>query len=84
MFSAKKISAVSSPPCSRTTAPNSPIPSPSKFRQTAQEVRTQVFYTRPYTATDKAHVERNHEYIRRIVFKGESFDFSHPRSMSIL
>jgi IS30 family transposase len=36
--------------------------------------RTRVFYTRPYTATDKPLVERNHEYIRRIVFKGESFD----------
>ena len=36
--------------------------------------RTRVFYTRPYTATDKAHVERNHEYVRRVVFKGESFD----------
>ena len=36
--------------------------------------RTSVFYTRPYKATDKAHVERNHEYIRRIIFKGESFD----------
>ena len=36
--------------------------------------RTRVSCTRPYTATDKAHVERNHEYIRRIVFKGESFD----------
>ncbi len=33
-----------------------------------------MFYTRPYTATDKPLVERNHEYIRRIVFKGESFD----------
>ena len=30
--------------------------------------------TRPYTATDKAHVERNHEYVRRVAFKGESFD----------
>ncbi len=36
--------------------------------------RTKVFYTRPYTATDKSHVERNHEYIRRVVLKGESFD----------
>ena len=36
--------------------------------------RTRVFYTRPYTATDKAHVERNHEYVRRVAFKGESFD----------
>ena len=36
--------------------------------------RTRMFYTRPYTATDKAHAERNHEYIRRVVLKGESFD----------
>lgn len=36
--------------------------------------RTSVFYARPYRATDKAQVERNHEYIRRVVFKGESFD----------
>ena len=36
--------------------------------------RTRVFYTRPYTATDKAHAGRNHEYIRRVVLKGESFD----------
>lgn len=36
--------------------------------------RTRVSYTRPYTATDKAHVERNHEYVRRVAFKGESFD----------
>ena len=36
--------------------------------------RTRVFYARPYRATDKAQVERNHEYIRRVVFKGESFD----------
>ena len=30
--------------------------------------------TRPYTATDKAHVERNHEYVRRVAFRGEGFD----------
>lgn len=36
--------------------------------------RTRVSCTRPYTATDKAHVERNHEYVRRVAFRGESFD----------
>ena len=36
--------------------------------------RTSVFYTRPHKATDKAQVERNHEYIRCVVFKGESFN----------
>lgn len=36
--------------------------------------RTRVFYTRAHTPTDKAHIERNHVYIRRVVFKGESFD----------
>ena len=33
-----------------------------------------MFYTRPYTATDKSHAERNHECIRRVVLNGESFD----------
>lgn len=36
--------------------------------------RTRASCARPYTATDKAHVERNHEYVRRVVLKGESFD----------
>ena len=36
--------------------------------------RTRVSCTRPYTATDKAHVERNHEYVRRVAFRGEGFD----------
>lgn len=36
--------------------------------------RTKIFYARPYTPTDKPEVERNHEYIRRIVDKGHSFD----------
>ena len=37
-------------------------------------VRTRVFYTRPHRATDRAQAERNHEYVRRVVLKGESFD----------
>ena len=36
--------------------------------------RTKVFYARPYTATGKTFVERNHECIRSIVLKCESFD----------
>ena len=36
--------------------------------------RTKIFYARPNTPTDKSEVERNHEYIRRIVDKGHSFD----------
>lgn len=36
--------------------------------------RTGVFHARPHRATDKAQVERNHEYVRRVVLKGESFD----------
>lgn len=36
--------------------------------------RTRVFYCRPYTAADKPHVERNHEFIRKVLLKGASFD----------
>ena len=36
--------------------------------------RTKVFYCDPYCATQKPHVERNHEELRRILVKGTSFD----------
>ena len=36
--------------------------------------RTRVFYCDPYCATQKPHVERNHEELRRILVKGTSFD----------
>lgn len=36
--------------------------------------RTKVFYCDPYCATQKPHVERNHEEMRRILPKGTSFD----------
>ncbi len=36
--------------------------------------RTRVFYCDPYCATQKPHVERNHEEIRRVLTKGASFD----------
>lgn len=36
--------------------------------------RTKVFYCDPYCATQKPHVERNHEELRRILLKGTSFD----------
>ena len=34
-----------------------------------------LFFTDPYKATDKAHCERNHEFIRYIIPKGKSLDF---------
>lgn len=36
--------------------------------------RTHVFYCDPYASYQKPHAERNHEYIRRILPKGTSFD----------
>ena len=36
--------------------------------------RTKVFYCDPYCATQKPHVERNHEELRRILLKGTSFN----------
>ena len=36
--------------------------------------RTKVFFCDPYCATQKPHVERNHEELRRILPKGTSFN----------
>jgi len=36
--------------------------------------RTRIFYCDPNAAFQKPHVEHNHEFIRRILFKGKSFD----------
>ena len=33
-----------------------------------------VFYCQPYSSYQKAHIERNHEYIRRVFPKGVSFN----------
>lgn len=38
------------------------------------EKRTRLFYARAYHATDKPHVERNHEHIRKVIPKGMNFD----------
>ncbi len=36
--------------------------------------RTRVFYCHPYSASEKPHVENNHENLREIFEKGLSFD----------
>ena len=36
--------------------------------------RTRVFYCHPYSASEKPHVENNHENLRKIFEKGLSFD----------
>lgn len=38
------------------------------------EVLSHVFYCDPYNSNQKAHCERNHEYIRMVLPKGTSFD----------
>lgn len=38
------------------------------------EGRVRTFYTRPYTASDKPHCERNHEFVRDLFPKGKSLD----------
>ena len=38
------------------------------------ERRTHVFFCDPYRSSQKPHVERNHEEIRRVLRKGASFD----------
>lgn len=36
--------------------------------------RVSVFFTRAYCSTDKAGCERNHEYFRRVIPKGQTFN----------
>lgn len=37
------------------------------------ERRTRVFYCNPYASYEKPHVERNHEYIRMVLPKGDTY-----------
>ena len=39
------------------------------------EIKRKTFFTNPYKSTDKAHCERNHEFIRYVIPKGISLDF---------
>jgi transposase, IS30 family len=39
------------------------------------EMLVRCFFTNPYRSTDKAHCERNHEFIRYCIPKGKSLDF---------
>ncbi len=45
--------------------------------------RTKVFYCDPYCSTQKPHVERNHEELRRILPKGTSFDALEQEDINI-
>lgn len=38
------------------------------------EIVRKTFFTNPYKSTDKAHCERNHEFIRYVIPKGVSMD----------
>ena len=70
-----------SAPCRRSsTSPRSRRPTATRSSTRADNnplrliPRTRVFYCDPYCATQKPHVERNHEELRRILVKGTSFD----------
>ena len=39
------------------------------------EIKRKTFFTNPYKSTDKAHCERNHEFIRYVIPKGISLYF---------
>ena len=48
---------------------------PSKIeRNELGQERTRVFYCHPYSASEKPHVENNHENLRKIIEKHVSFD----------
>lgn len=47
----------------------------NKIEEMENEVICKTFFTSPYKATDKAHCERYHEFIRYFIPKGKSLDF---------
>ncbi len=46
--------------------------------------RTKVFYCDPYCSTQKPHVERNHEELRRILLKGTSFNALEQEDINVV
>ena len=46
--------------------------------------RTHLFYCAPMASHQKPHVEKNHEYIRHILPKGESFDFLNQSKVTLM
>ncbi len=47
----------------------------NKIEEINSELVCRTFFTNPYKATDKAHCERYHEFIRYFIPKGKSLDF---------
>jgi len=47
----------------------------NKIEEMNGEILCRTFFTNPYKATDKAHCERYHEFIRYMIPKGKSLDF---------
>ena len=48
------------------------------------EQRTKVFYCDPQASWQKAHIEKNHEYIRYVLPKGKSFSPYDQEDMVLL
>jgi IS30 family transposase len=46
--------------------------------------RTKIFYCDPYAAFQKPNVELNHEFVRRVLPKGSSFDVFEQREIDIM
>ena len=46
--------------------------------------RTRIFYCDPYASFQKPHVEHNHEFIRRVLPKGTSFDNFEQTDMNLM
>ena len=63
----------------------------SEFKHTREletteegELRTKVFYCDPQASWQKAHIEKNHEYIRYVLPKGKSFSPYEQEDMVLL
>ena len=47
-------------------------------------VRTKIFYCDPQASWQKAHIEKNHEYIRYVIPKGQSLDSYSQEDFTLL
>lgn len=63
----------------------------SEFKRTIEmertldgERRTRIFYCDPQSSWQKAHIEKNHEYIRYVIPKGRSMDSYTQEDFSLL
>ena len=55
-----------------------------EFDSITNEQRTKLFYCHPMASWEKAHIEKNHQYIRYFISHGNSFNLIHQSNISLM